>query len=439
MTFTEIITWPFAALLMALYNLTLNYGLAVILFALAVKLIMLYPQMRSKHSMMRTSRLNPLLKELEKKHEGNKQKYQEEVAKLYKEEHVNPMSGCLWTLIPFPILIALYSVIRQPFTSLMHLSAEQYTALTDMVKSLGGTIPTGSYAQLNLVDFVHNNFESFRSISDKLVNLDLGFLGMNLGLTPSWKFFTTVDWGQVSSWLPALGLFLIPIVSGLLSYFQMKISNAANPVAAQQQGQLKSMMYMMPLVSVYIGFVMPAALGIYWIAQSAFAIIQDAILNRYYGKILDKEDAERRERMNAREAEIERKRLETEKLKELGTTERNKNTSKKKIQANQKAQNDERLAAERAEEKAARRAALGLTDETPDSQVGNRRYARGRAYVVDRFTNPEGAEEATKAAAELSAIDEEVDSEYAEKVSTEEMNAENTNAETENADSGDEA
>ena len=435
MTLTEIITWPFAALLMAFYNFTLNYGIAVILFALAVKLLLLYPQMRSKHSMMRTSRLSPLLKELEKKHEGNKAKYQEEVAKLYKEEHINPMGGCLWTLIPFPILIALYSVIRQPFTSLMHLTADQYTALTDMVKSLGGTIPTGSYAQLNLVDFVHSHFDSLSGISDKLVNLDLVFLGMNLGLTPSWKFFTTVtDWSQTSSWLPALGLFLIPIVSGLLSYFSMKISNAANPSAAQQQGQMKSMMYMMPLVSVYIGFVMPAALGIYWIAQSAFAIVQDAILNRYYGKILDKEDAERRERMNAREAELERKRLETEKLKELGATERNKNTSKKKIQATQKAQNDERLAVERAQEKAARRAALGLTDDTPDSQVGNRKYARGRAYVNDRFSNPEGAEEATKAAAELSAIDEAVDSEYAENVSTEDTNTENTNA-----DSGDEA
>ena len=411
---TAFVTAPFAWLLMAFYNFTLNYGLAVILFAVVLKLILLYPMMRSKHSMMRTSRLSPILKELEKKHEGNKAKYQEEVSKLYKEEKINPMSGCLWSMIPMVILFMLYSVIRNPFTTMMGLSTDQLETIKTTITSLGGTIPTGGYAQLEMASFVHNNFASFASISDKLVNLDFGFLGMNLGDTPSFKFFLDVDWSQTSSWAPALGLFLIPLISGLLAFFSMKVSNAANPTAAQQQGQMKMMMYMMPFVSVYIGFVMPAALGIYWIANSLLAIIQDAILNRYYGKKLDKEDAERRERMRAREAELEKKRLETERLKELGATEMNKNTSKKKIQATAKAQNNERLAADRAEEKAARRAALGLSTETPDSQVGNRRYARGRAYVEDRYSNPEGAEAATAAAAAVSAVDETVDSEYAQ-------------------------
>ena len=118
--------------------------------------------------------------------------------------------------------------------------------------------------------------------------------------------------------------------------------------------------------------------------------------------------------MHLREAELERKRLETEKLREIGATERNKNTSKKKIQSVQKAQNEERLAAERAKEKERRRAELGISDDTPASQVGNRRYARGRAYVEDRFTNPEGAEEATKAASAFSDIDEAVDKDFSE-------------------------
>ena len=125
-----------------------------------------------------------------------------------------------------------------------------------------------------------------------------------------------------------------------------------------------------------------------------------ANLNKYYTKQLDAEDAERRERISARDTELEKKRLETEKLRAGGATERNKNTSKKKIQSIEKAQNDERLAAERAQEKARRRAAAGLPEkDIPASQVGNRRYACGRAYVEDRFSNPEGAEEATREAA----------------------------------------
>ncbi|PKM72516.1 MAG: hypothetical protein CVU91_09005 [Firmicutes bacterium HGW-Firmicutes-16] len=433
---SHIIAYPFSLLLMTFYNLTGNYGLAVLFFAVVVKVILLPFQMKSKHSMMRTSRLTPYMKELEKKHEGNKQKYQEEVAKLYKEEKINPMSGCLWSLIPMVFIFILYNVIRYPFTYLMGIPEAQFNAIKDIVTNNGGTIPTGTYSQLSLVDYVHNNFSLFNGVSDKLIDLNLNFLGMNLGEIPSWKF-SGVDWSLTSSWLPAVGLFLIPVISGLFAFFSMKLSNAANPQMAQQQGSMKTMMYMMPLMSVYIGFVAPAALGIYWIAQSALATVQDAILNKHYGKMLDKEDAERNERYRAREAELEKKRLETEKLKELGATERNKNTSKKKLQATQKAQSEERLASERAQEKAERRAALGLSNETPASQVGNRKYARGRAYVDDRFINPEGAEEATKAAAEFSAIDEEVDSEFAENTTNENTSTENTDVEAQSTDTGD--
>ena len=428
MSFSEIITYPFSWLLLTLYDLVANYGIAILLFALVVKLIMLPFQMKSKRSMMRMSRLTPYMKELEKKHEGNQQKYQQEVAKLYKEEKVNPMSGCLWTLIPFPILIALYSVIRQPFTRLMRMSAETVTEIVDKLVSMGlYTVPekADAYYEITLSNLVHDHFAEFQGISDKLVDLDFNFLGMNLGLRPEWNFFMHTDWSDPSVWGAALGLFLIPVVSALLSYLSMKVSNAANPGAAEQQGQMKGMLMMMPLVSLYICFIMPAALGVYWIANSLFAMIQDLILNKYYNKQLDAEDAERRERINAREAELEKKRQETERLRAEGATERNKNTSKKKLQAVEKAQNDERLAAERAAEKAKRRAEMGLPEsDAPASQVGSRKYARGRAYVPDRFTNPEGAEEATREASAASDIDSQVDAEYDAEIAAEA--AENT-------------
>lgn len=117
------ITAPFAWLLKALYELTGSYGWAVILFGVVVNLILLPFMAKSKKSMMRTSRLQPRIAELQRRHEGNQQKLNEEMAKLYREEKINPMSGCLWSLIPFPILIALYSVIRQPLTKMMSLSA----------------------------------------------------------------------------------------------------------------------------------------------------------------------------------------------------------------------------------------------------------------------------------------------------------------------------
>ena len=134
------ITAPFAWLLKALYELTGSYGWAVILFGVVVNLILLPFMAKSKKSMMRTSRLQPRIAELQRRHEGNQQKLNEEMAKLYREEKINPMSGCLWSLIPFPILIALYSVIRQPLTKMMSLSAEAVTQLTDWVTTNAGYV-----------------------------------------------------------------------------------------------------------------------------------------------------------------------------------------------------------------------------------------------------------------------------------------------------------
>jgi YidC/Oxa1 family membrane protein insertase len=235
------------------------------------------------------------------------------------------------------------------------------------------------------------------------MNIDFSFLGLNLGDKPEWNFFLTTDWSDVSVWLPALGLFLIPFISAFLSWASMKISNATNPQTQQDPqtaASMKSMNIMMPLMSIWICFVMPAAMGVYWIANSVFGIIRDFTLTKYYQKKLDEEDAERKAARSEREKELESKRLETERLKAEGKTSVNTNTSKKKIQANEKQKSDERKAALDKADRAARRERRGIKEyEKPASQVGDRRYARGRAYVADRFTNPDAAEEATTLAA----------------------------------------
>ena len=152
----------FGAVLLFFYNICNSYGGAILLFGLLVKLIMLPFQMKSKHSMMRTTMLTPRVKELEKRYATNKQKYQEEVAKLYKEAKINPMSGCLWSLIPFPILIALYSVIRQPLTKMMGLGAEAVTQLTDWVTTNAGYVAQAksAYQEIQIADLIHQNWDA---------------------------------------------------------------------------------------------------------------------------------------------------------------------------------------------------------------------------------------------------------------------------------------
>ena len=441
------ITKPFAWLMIWLYNLTGSYGWAIILFALAVNLVLAPFMAKSKKSMMRSTRLQPKIQELQRRHEGNQQKLNAEMQKLYREEGVNPMSGCLWSLIPFPILIALYSVIRMPMTRMMFVADDFVTTLQNFFVEKGlYTIPerADAYAEIKLTKLAHENWDLVQSglagkIDPHFLNIDFSFLGLNLGDQPRWYFFANTDWSDVHVWLPALGLFLIPFISAFLSWLSMKISTATNPQMAQDSqaaATTKSMNMMMPLMSVWICFIMPAAMGIYWIANSVFGIARDYILTKVFKKQLDIEDAERKAARDAREWEIERQHEETERLRAEGKTEKNVNTSKKKIQANEKQKSDERKAALERAERAERRERLGVKEaEKPASQVGNRRYARGRAYVPDRFTNPENAEEATAAAALASEDGASID----ETVEETELAAETVNEAVETAEAAVEA
>ena len=396
----KIFSWP----LIKFYELTGSYGVSIIVFALLVNLLMTPFMAKSKKSMMHTTLIQPRIQELQRRHEGNPQKLNQEMQKLYQEEGINPMSGCIWSLIPFPILIALYSVIRQPLTRMMFVAEDVVTTLQDFFVNQGWyTVPakTDAYVEIKLADIAHQHWDEVQTALagqvDGLLNIDFGFLGLNLGQQPKWNFFMHTDWSNVAVWLPALGLFLIPFISAFLSWASMKISNMTNPSQAQNaqaEASMKSMTLMMPLMSIWICFVMPAAMGIYWIANSVFGIIRDFALTKVFKKQLDAEMAERAAARTEREKELEAKRLETERLKAEGKTTMNANTSKKKIQASEKQKQDERKAALDKAERAARRERRGEKEyEKPASQVGDRRYARGRAYDPYRFSTAAALDE----------------------------------------------
>ena len=401
----SIITVPFSWLLMSLYDLFQNYGVAIILFALVVNLILTPFMGKSKAAMMRQQRLQPRINELQRRHAGNQQKLNEEMQKLYREENINPMSGCLWNLIPFPILIALYSVIRQPMSVMMRLGDETVASVQSVLEKLGVfsmdalSKQQAAYSEIFLIQAAHDNLDAVLAVAPDFQDISYSFLGLNLGVVPEYRIWT-FDFSNKETLLPALGLFLIPFISAFLSWASMKISMARTGAPAgneQQQAQTesmnKSMQLMMPLMSIWICFIMPAAMGIYWIANSVFGMIRDWVLTTHYTKkfmVDDVEWLEREKQREAEEAEYERKKIEAERRRAAGLIEDNKNTSKNKKKAIEKQKREEMKAAAIAAEKAERRERLGVHEaEVPASQVGNRRYARGRAYDPDRFKTEE--------------------------------------------------
>lgn len=372
---------PFAWLVRLFYNLTNSYGVALILFTLVIKLIMLPFQMKSKKSMMRMSRVSGQMQELQKRYAKNQAKLQEEMQKLYEEEGVNPMSGCLWSLIPFPILIALYSIIRQPITHFMMLSkdvlqtvvqsaADAGVNLTNIVmmdKATGtpvlkdGLYQLASYGQINLVKAVQ---EMGLSTPEGWFDMNYNFLGLDLTATP-WEYVKnfTFTWAVI-------GVILIPILAGLSQFVFSKLTMKTQPQADAAGGaSMKSMMYMMPLMSVYIAFIMPAALGVYWIAQSVFSLIQEAILNKTFSaKLSEEEEARFQARQADRQRRMEEARVQEQQRKQ---EEQKKQTLREKQQAAQAAK--------------AAKAAKAATSTTEAGRVGDRPYARGRAYKADRY------------------------------------------------------
>ena len=287
---------------------------------------MLLPfQMKSKKSMVRMNRMSGKMQEIQKKYANNQMKMNEELQKFYAEEGINPMSGCLWSFLPMPIMIALYYIIREPVVFFMNFGSraanlEALQKAKDVVTALNlnwsamANGNDGAYAQIEIIQHIANNADNsivktFLAENPSWVNVDYHFLGMDLTTLPS-SAFTALKSGLTPA---MIGVILIPILSGVLSFLLSKVSMAGTQNQGSAAASGKTMMLMMPLMSVYIAFIMPAALGVYWIAQSAFAAVQEYFMGAFFNKRLEEEENARYE---ARQAERKRKMEEAKVLQE---------------------------------------------------------------------------------------------------------------------------
>ena len=411
----KIILVPFAWLLRTLYQVFGNYGIALILFSLIIKLVLTPFNAKSKKSMMKTSRLGPKLKELEKKYGDDKLKYQQEMSNLYKKEGVSPTGGCLWSLLPVLLLMALYYVIRQPMTYLMQLSADQITQISNLLTGMGIDLSTGNaaYSEITIAQHVFENIDAIKSIvpdiADRAINFN--FLGVNLGQIPSWRWLFNGPYT-----LAGFGLFIIPVISALSQFASMLISQKLNgSVATNDKGEkdedaaaaaaksMKTMMYVMPIFLLWIGFNMPASMCIYWIAQAVFSTLFDGILTMHYKKVYDAEDEIKRQKAAeeaAIEAEKEARRAERRAANPEGA---NPNTSRRKIKKQLKSAEPEMPKGKLSEEEKEAWRQQQLEKEKAKGGLSgdpNRPYSRGRAYDPGRYGAGAEAAPASSEAAE---------------------------------------
>ena len=400
---SDIITIPFGYLLDWLYQFTSNYGIALILFAILVKLLLFPIQAKSKKSMMKMSRLSPLVQKIQARYPDDQQKQNEALQQLYKDEGVSMTGGCLWSFVPLLILLPLYQVVRQPIVYMLHESLDVAEQIIEIIKAANSEYFGGNpyYHQMvaarYLPEFAEAIKEAIPSVSaNTLAGLNFDFLGIDLGAVPQFNVFrwTTWDWAHI-------GAFLIPILSAASQVLSMFISQKMNDSVitnekgvqdketaknSQQNQTNMIMMWMMPLMSLWIGFTVPAALSLYWFIQGIISIVQDVFLTQHYRKIYDAEDAVRLQKAMEEErleAERERVRAERRAANPDGQTQ---NTSKKKMQKQQQLA-EEAAKAAAAREYAAKKGIVVEEEASPACMSGipDRPFCKGRNYNPNRY------------------------------------------------------
>ena len=400
---SNIVTVPFGWLMGQLYQLTDNYGIAMILFAICVQMALLPLTAKSKQSMMKMSRIQPQMQEIQRRYANDQQKQSEALQKLQQDEGVSMGGSCLWSLIPMFILIPLFTVIREPITYILGCGSEVSAQIVELLRNLApeafGT--NVAYAQVTAAQLIPQYAAEIQALIPEiketvLAGINFDFLGINLGSVPTFAFWKweAFDWATI-------GLFLIPLLSAGSQIVQTKIMQKQNNSVitdkngvqdeemaknSQTNQSTQSMMLMMPLMSLWIGFTVSAGLSVYWFIGGVVRTIQDVILTNRYRKIYDAEDAiklQRKMELDAIEAEKERIRAERRAANPEGQTQ---NTSKKKLQKAEAA----KLAAEKAAAAREYNAKHGVVEEEAPknealSGIPERPFCKGRAYDPNRY------------------------------------------------------
>ena len=363
-----------------------SYALMLVVFTILIKVVIFPLSYKGKKSMMKMSMLQSKQKKLEQMYGNNRQKYQEEVQKLYEREKVNPMGGCLWSFLPLPILMALYVIIRRPMMYLMGIPDDAVSAAVKAVTDAGVAF-TGNqaYHELQLAGMLKDSSvmdlvkSAIPDYADKLSAINFNFFGIDLSQVPTLKFWTRFD--TLGTW-GAIGLFLIPLAVTALNFWYTKYSMKSNQNLAESSEEQKKkkkkakeevksaqersnqmMMWMMPLMYLWFGYTMPAGMCIYMAANALCTVGQEAIFNKILRKDIDKMKAEAAEREEKEKAELAARKAEIAERRRLQEEANKANKGKKK----------------------AKKPASAKKPANKNGRIGIRTYALGRDYDPDRY------------------------------------------------------
>ena len=262
----------FGYLLNFIYEMVKNYGLAIIIFSVVLKIVMLPISIKQQKSMKKSAEMQGKIKALQDKYKNNPEQLNKETMQLYKDEKMSPFSGCLSAIAQIVILLSMFYLVRSPLT---HMRKVEPQIIEDYTNQIQAELPEGekksAYPEINIIEK--------KGPEDERVNVNMNFLGLNLSLVPS---------GALNN--PTA--YIIPALYVISSFISMRITtNMQNKkketektenkeVDAVMQAN-KSMMYLMPVMSVSISLIAPLGLALYWLINNILMIVERVVLDKF--------------------------------------------------------------------------------------------------------------------------------------------------------------
>lgn len=246
-----------------------NYFITILLFTLFTKVILFPLAWIQIKSMEKMNKMSVKQKEIQDKYKNDKEKQTQELMNLYKENKVNPLSGCLPLIIQIPIILAMFYIVKQPLTYIVQTPQEEIKTYTQQLLNKEDVNEKEMQANELLIAKEHN-----------LINMQV-IPGINLGDVPSNVF--SKDENKKASPISLA----IPILTFIVSFLLNKYSQKNTQQTPEQAEMQKTTNLMMPLMSAFFSYAMPLALGVYWLFGSMLQFVQQFIINKIVKK--DKE------------------------------------------------------------------------------------------------------------------------------------------------------
>jgi YidC/Oxa1 family membrane protein insertase len=315
----EIFAIPFGWIMWACYSLIKNYGVALILFTIITKAVLLPLSIKQQKSSAKMAYIRPKMEAIQKRYANNREKQGAELQKLYEEEGYSPTAGCLPMLITFPVLFGVVGVVYYPLKHILRFAADTITHIATLAEPF---VAEGSklqnYPELKILSVANNpEFQAQVGAYDPealsaLSSFDNNFLGIDFSALPSY-----------TSWLILVPIFAA-VAGFLTSFISMRTMRTDDNAAA---GTGKVMMLIMPLITFFFAMGLPCGIGFYWIISNIVAMIQSVILSKFYNpkKLAEQYAREQEEKKAKKKA---KKAAETELRKKM-IDERNKHTEEK--------------------------------------------------------------------------------------------------------------